>query len=113
VIAQFARAGINVDTLAAQLQDEGARSFVKSWNDLLNVISSKSGSVDTREERGISMKARIRSNKQQAWKALESQLQKDFSAASATDASPTIRSAATDDRRGGWPVTWTIRRTAS
>ena len=42
VLAQFARAGIDVDALAAQLQDEGARSFVKSWNELLAVISSKS-----------------------------------------------------------------------
>src|SRR4029077_926998 len=42
VLAQFAKAGINVDTLAAQLQEEGARSFVKSWNDLMSVIASKS-----------------------------------------------------------------------
>ena len=34
VLAQFAKAGIDVDALAAQLQDEGAKSFVKSWNDL-------------------------------------------------------------------------------
>jgi len=42
VLARFAKAGIDVDALAAQLQDEGAKSFVKSWNDLLAVISSKS-----------------------------------------------------------------------
>jgi transaldolase len=42
VLAQFARAGVDVDALAAQLQDEGAKSFVKSWNDLLAVIASKS-----------------------------------------------------------------------
>jgi transaldolase len=42
VLTQFAQAGVNVDTLAAQLQDEGAKSFVKSWNDLLAVIASKS-----------------------------------------------------------------------
>jgi transaldolase len=41
VLTQFARAGIDVNALAAQLQDEGAKSFVKSWNDLLSVISSK------------------------------------------------------------------------
>src|SRR5262249_41544160 len=41
VLSQFAKAGINVDPLAAQLQDEGAKSFVKSWNDLMAVISSK------------------------------------------------------------------------
>ena len=42
VLAQFAKAGVDVDALAAQLQDEGAKSFVKSWNDLLAVIASKS-----------------------------------------------------------------------
>jgi len=41
VLAEFAKAGINVDVLAAQLQDEGAKSFVKSWNELLVVIASK------------------------------------------------------------------------
>ena len=35
------KAGIDVDALAAQLQDEGAKSFVKSWTDLLTVIKSK------------------------------------------------------------------------
>jgi transaldolase len=42
VLAKFAQAGIDVDALAAQLQEEGAKSFVKSWNDLMNVIDSKS-----------------------------------------------------------------------
>jgi transaldolase len=42
VLAQFAKAGINVDGLAAQLQDQGAKSFVQSWNELLAVITSKS-----------------------------------------------------------------------
>jgi len=42
VLARFAQAGIDVDALGAQLQDEGARSFVKSWQELLGVISSKS-----------------------------------------------------------------------
>jgi transaldolase len=41
VLAQFAKAGVDVDALAAQLQDEGAKSFVKSWNDLMTVIKSK------------------------------------------------------------------------
>ena len=41
-LAQFGQAGVNVDQLAAQLQDEGAKSFVKSWNELLAVIGSKS-----------------------------------------------------------------------
>lgn len=41
VLSQFADAGINVGALAAQLQDEGAKSFVKSWNDLMSLIESK------------------------------------------------------------------------
>jgi transaldolase len=42
VLAQFAKAGVDVDALAAQLQEEGAKSFVKSWSELLDVIKSKS-----------------------------------------------------------------------
>jgi transaldolase len=42
VLAQFSKAGTDVVALAAQLQDEGAKSFVKSWDDLLRVIESKS-----------------------------------------------------------------------
>jgi len=42
VLTQFAKAGIDVNALAAQLQDEGAKSFVKSWNELMAVITSKS-----------------------------------------------------------------------
>ena len=42
VLAQFAKGGIDVDALARRLQDEGAKSFVKSWNDLMSVIASKS-----------------------------------------------------------------------
>ena len=42
VLATFAKAGIDVDALAAQLQEEGAKSFVKSWEDLMRVIESKS-----------------------------------------------------------------------
>ncbi len=42
VLAQFAKAAIDVDALAARLQDEGAKAFVNSWNELMNVIASKS-----------------------------------------------------------------------
>lgn len=45
VLTQFAKAGINVDSLADQLQDEGAKSFVKSWNELMAVIASKSATL--------------------------------------------------------------------
>ena len=42
VLTRFVKAGIDVDALASRLQDEGAKSFVKSWNDLMQVIGSKS-----------------------------------------------------------------------
>jgi transaldolase len=45
VLDQFAKAGVDTDVLAAQLQDEGAKSFVKSWNDLMSVIVSKSDAL--------------------------------------------------------------------
>jgi transaldolase len=41
-LARFADAKIDVDALATQLQDDGAKSFVKSWNELMGVIGSKS-----------------------------------------------------------------------
>ncbi|HXV80524.1 MAG TPA: transaldolase [Candidatus Binatia bacterium] len=42
---QFATAGIDIYDLAAKLQDEGAKAFVSSWNDLMNVIVSKSSKL--------------------------------------------------------------------
>jgi transaldolase len=45
VLDQFTKAGINVDSLAARLQDEGAKAFVSSWNDLMGVIASKSATL--------------------------------------------------------------------
>jgi transaldolase len=45
VLAQFTKAGIDIDVLAAQLQDEGAKSFVKSWDDLMGVITAKSAAL--------------------------------------------------------------------
>jgi transaldolase len=45
VLAQFGKAGIDIIALAAQLQDEGAKSFVKSWDELLSVITSKSAAL--------------------------------------------------------------------
>jgi transaldolase len=47
VLAEFAKAGIDANALAAQLQDEGAKSFVKSWNELMGVIASKSAALQT------------------------------------------------------------------
>jgi len=45
VLVQFAKAGIDVDALAVRLQEEGAKSFVKSWNELMAVIMSKSAAL--------------------------------------------------------------------
>jgi transaldolase len=45
VLDSFAQAAVNVDSLAARLQNEGAKSFVKSWNELLAVIASKSAAL--------------------------------------------------------------------
>jgi transaldolase len=45
VLAAFAKAGIDADALAARLQEEGAKSFAKSWDELLGVISSRSASL--------------------------------------------------------------------
>jgi transaldolase len=45
VLAHFAKAGIDVKALAARLQDEGAASFVKSWNDLMGCIDGKSAKI--------------------------------------------------------------------
>jgi transaldolase len=42
ILVRFAKAGIDIDELATQLQVEGAKSFVNSWNGLMDVIASKS-----------------------------------------------------------------------
>jgi transaldolase len=42
LLSQFGKAGIDIDSLGAQLQIDGAKSFVKSWNELMAVIASKS-----------------------------------------------------------------------
>jgi transaldolase len=41
VLARFRAAGIDIDALAQRLQDEGAASFVKSWNDLMDLVGTK------------------------------------------------------------------------
>ena len=41
VISKFAKAGIDYDKLAADLQREAAESFVKDWNEMLASIASK------------------------------------------------------------------------
>jgi Transaldolase len=47
VLDQFAAAGIDIDDLAAKLQDDGAKSFVSSWKELMGVIASKSATLAT------------------------------------------------------------------
>ena len=48
VLKEFTRAGVDLDALAVRLQDEGAASFVASWNELLSVIASKSDALERR-----------------------------------------------------------------
>ncbi len=45
VLAEFARAGVDLDALAEQLQREGAAGFVKSWDDLLACLVDKSAAL--------------------------------------------------------------------
>jgi transaldolase len=42
VLKDFADAGVDIDALAAKLQQEGAEAFSKSWAQLLDVIAEKS-----------------------------------------------------------------------
>ncbi|WP_019936731.1 transaldolase [Bordetella sp. FB-8] len=41
LLAEFAQAGVGIPALAAQLQDEGRLSFIRSWNKLMNLIAAK------------------------------------------------------------------------
>ena len=45
-LAAFGDAGIDIDALAARLQDEGAAAFAKSWDELMAVIASKSALLE-------------------------------------------------------------------
>src|SRR5262249_24338850 len=47
MLARFAQAGVDVDALAAQLQKDGADSFVQSWNELMDVMAAKSDRLAT------------------------------------------------------------------
>ena len=42
VLAKFRPAGVDIDALAADLQKEGAESFDKSWNELMECLAAKS-----------------------------------------------------------------------
>jgi transaldolase len=43
VLAEFDAAGIDVEALAARLQEEGKQAFVDSWNELLKTIEAQLG----------------------------------------------------------------------
>ncbi len=45
VLTEFGKAGIDIDALAAKLQDDGAKAFVSSWNELIAVIASRSAAL--------------------------------------------------------------------
>ena len=45
ILAGFAKVGVDDAALAAQLQREGAQSFGKSWNELMDSIASKSNGL--------------------------------------------------------------------
>src|SRR5262249_54095635 len=45
VLAKFARVGIDLNALATRLQEEGAKSLVKSWDELLSGITTKGKSL--------------------------------------------------------------------
>jgi len=47
VLREFGAAGVDVDALAAKLQEEGAAAFVRSWGELMKVIASKSAALET------------------------------------------------------------------
>jgi transaldolase len=46
LLARFAAAGVDVDALADRLQAEGAKSFVSSWHELMDVIAAKSAALE-------------------------------------------------------------------
>ena len=45
ILAGFAHAGVDSSALATELQSEGAQSFDKSWNELMDSIASKSNAL--------------------------------------------------------------------
>jgi transaldolase len=47
VLDKFAKAGIDIEALADQLQKDGAASFVRAWNELIGSVMSKGRSLQT------------------------------------------------------------------
>jgi transaldolase len=52
VIQQFAESGIDVDALGVDLQNEGAKSFVKSWTELMGIITAKGAELARADKQG-------------------------------------------------------------
>jgi transaldolase len=42
VLAEFSRQGVDIESLAAELQRDGTAAFAKSWNSLMDRIIEKS-----------------------------------------------------------------------
>lgn len=51
-VARFTALGIDVDAVAEQLQVDGAASFVKSWNSLMEKVASQGAAVAPRRANG-------------------------------------------------------------
>ena len=41
MLHRFSQAGVDLDALAAKLQQDGAAAFVKSWDELLGCVAGK------------------------------------------------------------------------
>ncbi|MHB1272434.1 MAG: transaldolase [Rhodanobacter sp.] len=53
VLAQVDQHGVDVDALAARLQHDGAMAFVKSWQQLLQRIADKAGTLNRKSQDSI------------------------------------------------------------
>ena len=53
VLAQVAKAGVDIDALALKLQQDGAAAFVKSWQQLLQRIADKASALDAKSREPI------------------------------------------------------------
>jgi len=53
VLAQVARAGVDIDALALKLQRDGAEAFVKSWQQLLQRIADKASALDAKSQEPV------------------------------------------------------------
>ncbi|HEY4972137.1 MAG TPA: transaldolase family protein, partial [Steroidobacteraceae bacterium] len=56
LLAQFAHSQVEQGPIAAQLQRDGARSFTKSWTDLLACLASKSAQLTQADPAAVSQR---------------------------------------------------------